>query len=270
VTGNATAEKAFLVPRAGHLAFALLFIWLGAMGLATGGFTAIWSGVPHGPSWRPALVYLTAAICLGAGLALLWRRTRTAAAAVLVVYLAAWMLVFRLPLIVQAPTTTPPWWVCGETAVMLAGAWALLVSLGGGPRGGFMTGATGLRLARVLYGLGLIPFGVAHFTFFAHTVEVVPRWMPWPQAWAAITGAAFIAAGVAIVTGRFARPAAALSAWMMGLFTLLVWVPIVIRGNPSPGDWQEFVDSCALSAAAWVVAESWRGQTRAARDGQSS
>jgi len=262
VNGNVTAVRAFLVSRAGHVAFALLFIWLGAMGLATGGFTAIWSGVPHGPSWRPALVSLTAAICLGAGLALLWRRTRTAAAAVLVVYLAAWMLVFRLPLVVQAPATTPPWWVCGETAVMLAGAWALLVRFGN-PGSGIKTGATGLRLARLLYGLGLIPFGVAHFTFFAHTVEVVPRWVPWPQAWAAITGGAFIAAGVAIVTGTLAPLAAALSAWMMGLFTLLVWVPIVIRGHPSPGDWQEFVDSCALTAAAWVVAESWRPVNRA-------
>ena len=257
---SATAARAFGVSSAGHLAFAALFIWLGAMSLASGAFTAIWSGVPHGPSWRPALVYLSAAICLGSGLALLWRTMRTAAAGVLVGTFVLWMLVFRVPLVVQAPATTPPWWVCGETAVMLAGAWALLVALGGGPRGGFVTGATGLRLARMLYGLGLIPFGVAHFTFFAHTVEVVPRWVPWPAAWAAITGGAFIAAGVAIVTGVFAPLAAALSAWMMGLFTLLVWVPIVIRGNPSPGDWQEFVDSCALTAAAWVVAESWRGR----------
>src|SRR5690349_7044346 len=204
------------------------------MGLATGGFTAIWSGVAHGPSWRPTLVYLIAAICLGSGLALLVPRTAALAAGVLTGTFALWMLVFRVPLIFQAPATTPPWWVSGETAVMLAGAWVLLVRCGNA-HGGMVTGATGLRLARMLYGLGLIPFGVAHFTFFAHTVEVVPRWMPWPQAWAAITGAAFIAAGVAIVTGLLAPLAAALSAWMMGLFTLLVWVPIVLHGHPSPG-----------------------------------
>ena len=260
MNGIATVGRAFRVSSAGHLAFAVLFVWLGAMSLASGGFTAIWSGVPHGASWRPALVYFTGAICLGSGLALLWRCTATAAAGVLVAYLVLWFLAFRVPLLVQAPGTTPPWWVCGETSVMLAGAWVLLVTLGGGPRGGFATSPTGLRLAQTLYGLGLIPFGVAHFTFFAHTVEVVPRWVPWPAAWASITGSAFIVAGVAIVTGVFASLAAALSAWMMGLFTLLVWVPIVIRGNPSPGDWQEFVDSCALTAAAWVVAESWRGQ----------
>lgn len=263
MNGNANTG-AFRVSSAGHLAYAALFVWLGALSFTTGGFTAIWSGVPHGPAWRQALVYFTAAICLGCGLALLWRRTATAAAGALAGYFTLWILVFRLPLLVQAPLTTPPWWVCGETSVMLAGAWVLLVTLGGGPRGGFATSAAGLRAAQVLYGLALIPFGIAHFTFFAHTIEDVPHWVPWPAAFAALTGGAFIAAGVAILTGVLASLAAALSAWMMGLFTLLVWVPIVIRGNPSPGDWQEFVDSCALTIAAWVVAESWRGASRIA------
>lgn len=233
--------------RAGQLAYAALFIWLGVLGLESRTFTAIWSGVPEGAAYRPALVWVTTAVCLLCGLALLARRTRALGAGVLASYLALWMLAFRLPLLVKEPASTLSWWASGETAVMLAGALALLT-----------TQEKGLRVARILYGLGLIPFGVAHFTYFAHTVEVVPRWMPWREAWAAITGGAFIAAGVAIVTGVLAPLAAALSAWMMGLFTLLVWVPIVLRGHPSPGDWQEFVDSCALTAAAWVVAESWQ------------
>ena len=234
--------------RAGQLAYAALFIWLGILGLQSRSFTAIWSGVPEGAGYHTALVWVTTAVCLLCGLALLAHRTRPLGAGVLAVYLVLWMLAFRLPLLLKAPTSSLSWWAAGETAVMLAGA--------------LTTQGTGLRVARVLYGLGLIPFGVAHFTYFAHTVEVVPRWMPWPEAWAAITGGAFIAAGVAIVTGTFASVAAALSAWMMGLFTLLVWVPIVLRGHPSPGDWQEFVDSCALTAAAWVVAESWRRPSR--------
>lgn len=249
----------------GHVVFAATMIGLGILGLIKGDFTPIWSGVPQSMAGREMLAYLCAIVSLATGVGLLWQSTAAIASRVLLVYLLAWMLLFRLLHALFAPIVMINWWPCGESAVMVAAAWVLYVWFAGdldAERFRFATGDNGLRIARVFYGLGLIPFGVAHFAYLKETVVDVPGWLPLPPvAWAYLTGATYIAAGVAIVIGVFARLAATLSAWQMLLFTVLVWIPIVIKG-PTAFQWNEFVDSCTLTAAAWVVVESYREARR--------
>jgi len=62
-----------------------------------------------------------------------------------------------------------------------------------------------------------------------------------------------------MLTGVDARLAAALSALQMGLFGLLVWVPSVLTGSVSAIQWGEFATTFALTAAGWVVADSYSG-----------
>ena len=244
----------------GQVAFALIMLALGILGFVNGNFAAIWQPVPKSLPGREILIYLCAFISLGCGIGLLWRRTAAFAARVLLIFLLLWLLLLRVPGLFTS-FTVDIWWAWCKTAVMVAGAWILFVWFATDwdkKHFGFAAGDNGLRIARILYGVALIPFGLAHFIYLNATAPLVPNWLPWHVGWAYFTGGAFIAAGVGIIIGVLARLAAVLMVLQMGLFTLLIWVPIVIAGA-NAFQWSEFVVSCALGAAGWVVADSYRG-----------
>lgn len=241
----------------GHAVFAAILILLGILGLIDGAFTTVWQPIPKSVA---AMTYLCCVISLACGIGLLWKRTAAVAARVLLAYLLLWLLLLRVPGMLHS-FTVDFWWAASQNAMMVAAAWILYVWLANDwdkRRFGFAAGATGLRIARALYGIALIPIGLAHFLYLQNTVSLVPHWLPSPVFWSYFTGGALITAGIGVLLGVYARHAAALSALEIGMFTVLVWIPIVARGGTAPFQLAEISVSFALTAAAWVVAASYR------------
>lgn len=248
----------------GHAVFAATFIALGIQGLIPGHFAQIISEIPKGIAWREvlvALIYLRPFVYLACGLGLFWQRASGAAARLLLAYLVLWMLAFKLPFVVRSPTVEVYYQSWGETAVLVAGAWVLYAWFAPAwdrQRLGFATGDSGVRNARILYALALIAFGFSHFAYLGNTASLVPAWLPWHVFWAYFTGSTYLLAAAAILIGAYARLATALSALQMGLFTLLVWTPLMFAGTITSGQRGEFIVSWMLTAAAWVLTDSYR------------
>ncbi len=258
---NTAGGGAIRIVSFGHAAFAVTMIALGIQGLIRGDFTAVWQPIPKGVPAREVLVYLCASISLASGIGLLWQGAAATAARVLLSSLVVWLVLWRVRAVFRAPLLEGTW-SCGETMVMAAGAWILFAAFatdGDRRRLAFATGDKGVRIARVLYGLGLIPFGYAHFANVIGTAALVPGWLPWHLGWAYFTGSTFIGASLAILFGICPRLAAALSVLQMGMFALLIWMPILAAGNVNPFQRGELEITLALTAAGWVVADSYRG-----------
>jgi uncharacterized membrane protein len=243
----------------GHAVFAVTLIVLGLMGFVSGDFAPIWDSIPKGLPGRQALIYLCSFICLACGAGLIIRRSATVAARALLIYMLLWLLLVKGRFIVLAPLVEGSYQTSGETAVIAAAAWVLYARLADDwdrKHLSFAVGARGIRIAQVLYGLALIAFGLSHFAYLELTAPLVPKWLPGPVFWSYSTGAAYCAAGVALVLGICARIAAVLAALQIALLTFLVWTPILAAGHVSAQHWVETVVSWVLTVAAWVMAES--------------
>jgi uncharacterized membrane protein YphA (DoxX/SURF4 family) len=249
----------------GHAVFAATLIALGILGLIQGESAPAWQAIPKGLPAREAIAYLCAVVLLVCGMGLFRRRAATLAARVLLAYLVLKLLLLRLPGALHAPAVLGSWYGCAETLVIVAAAWVLVAWFATDRDSrwfGFATGDSGLRIARVLFGPTLIFFGVSHFVYVGLTTPLVPGWLPAHLFWAYLFGCTYIAAGVAVLTGIYARLAATLATLQMGMFTLLVWLPMLAAGHMhaiTGSSWKEFVVSWTLTTAAWVVADSCRG-----------
>ena len=246
----------------GQAVFAATMIAIGILGLVKSEYAAIWDGIPKAFPAREALPYLCALVALGCGLGLLWPRTAALAARVLLAWLLAWMLLFKGRYILLAPLQEGSYQSTGENAVIVAGAWVLFTRFATDwdrQQVRFATGDTGLRIARVLYGLAMIAFGLSHFFYLQFTAPLIPAWLLWPVFWAYFTGTTYLLAGAAVLSGVWARLAATLAAVQMGSFILLVWLPKISGGTMSDFNWGEITVNFALVAGGWVVAESYKG-----------
>jgi uncharacterized membrane protein YphA (DoxX/SURF4 family) len=90
------------------------------------------------------------------------------------------------------------------------------------------------------------------------TAGMVPSWLPGHLAWAYLTGAAHIAAGLAILVGVVPRLAATLEALMVSIFLLTVNTPDLVRAPGDRWQWTEVFVASAIAGVAFLVARSYR------------
>ena len=238
--------------------FAIGMIGLGILALIYGDFALVWQPVAPWIPGRTILAYGSGLIMLLGGIGLLFRSTAAWSARILFPYLIVWLLL-KVPALFVAPGMEAVWLGLGEIAVLLTGGWVLFAQLAGLPQGAplkFATGENGIRLARILFAISLIPIGLSHIVYVKQTADFVPAWLPYRMGWAYLTGAGQIASGLGVLFSIFPRVAAWAEAGMISLFTLLVWGPAILAAPRTRLPWTAFFISWAIASAAWVVAQN--------------
>lgn len=228
------------------LFFAASMLALGILSLITGDIALVWEPAP---AWVPAHAFLGRAaglIMIVGALALLVPRTRAGATQLLLAYTIVWTLL-ELPALLTGLLVEVNWLNLGELTAALAGAWILWATQD--PKR-----APSIRGAKILFGLSLLPIGLSHFVYHEAAITFVPTWIPFRGFFATLTGAAHIAAGLAILFSIVPSLAATLEAVMLTLFLLLVWIPRLIATPTDVASWRSCWITGIVGAAAWLVA----------------
>jgi uncharacterized membrane protein len=235
--------------------FAIGMIGLGVLALIYGDFAMVWQPVAPWIPGRTVLAYASGVIMLLGGIGLLFAPTRAWAARILFPYLIVWLLL-KVPALVVAPKMEAVWLGVGEIAVLLTGGWVLFARLAGMQKESSIAGENGVRLARILFAVSLLPIGLSHIVYVKETAALVPAWLPYRVGWAYLTGAGQMASGLGVLFSILPRMAAYAEAGMISLFTLLVWAPAIVAAPKARLPWTAFFISWAIASAAWVVAQN--------------
>jgi uncharacterized membrane protein YphA (DoxX/SURF4 family) len=238
--------------------------------VAAGIFDFIWGDfdASHQPiqAWgdnipgRTIFAYITAVWMITGGIAILWRRSARAGAVALagIYFIFA---VFWLPRFYTAPhylgARIPVFiGVFGGfgTQLIVAAAGALVyASLA--TRGSSWPRT--MIVARWIFGLCSVDFGLGHLTDVKTNTIYVPKWMPLGgEFWVIVTGICFVLAGLAILAGILDILAARLLGLMFLVFNLVALPPFVFAHPKHHPAWGGNAYNLAAVGAAWILADS--------------
>jgi uncharacterized membrane protein len=230
-----------LVALTGRLFFAACIVGFGIQNLYYSGFLKGLEITPEWAPWHAFWAYLDGALLIAGGLCLaLQVRARLGAVLVAAVYFCS-VLLLRVPRIALTVHDISERTVLFEP--MTIGCGALFLA------GRFVPAA------RVLFGITMIVYGIDHFQVLSFIASLIPAWIPWRLFWSALTGAAFIAAGVSIITRWRMRWASFLLGLMFFLWVLVVHAPRIAASPHNPDEWNSGLVALAICGASWILME---------------
>jgi uncharacterized membrane protein len=219
---------------------------------------------PHQPiqSLSPVmhfLVYIAAVWMIAAGLAMLWGRSArmgaAASALIYTIFAACWLVWFfeRIHAVGWRMEVIFGFAFSFSQAVFLIAPAVIVYAASG--TDDLVSEEQAAEAARWMLGLPPILFGLAHLIGLRVFATIVPHWLRFGTAWAALTGVAFALAGIAICVRKVDVVAARLLVLMLVVFEFLVELPPVFVRLHSQPTWGAAVYNLVAIGGVWIFAE---------------
>jgi uncharacterized membrane protein len=218
------------------------------------------TGAGLGPPWTPenhALIYVIGIVLIAAGAGLASGKQVRLAAILVAAACVGRAVLYDVPTIIGVPHRPGPW-TSGFELLAMGGASLVLAAMftpqnsARGPLGG--PAGVLFQLGRCLFGVSLVVFGVQHLMYGPFVASLVTAWIPGHLFWAYLVGVAFIAAALAILSGKVAPLAGTLLGTMFLLWVLVLHGPRVAHALRNGNEWVSMIVALAMSGGGFVIA----------------
>jgi uncharacterized membrane protein len=221
------------------------------------------------PAWpvtvpgQLAWAYLSGAILVAAGAAILGGKVPRVAAVLSGTMILVWALFRHLPIVAANLDWGLELTQAGKALALWGGTFAVAGSLPqarGALVGTFATllnpSMPFLLLGRWCLGVFMIICGIEHFVLVEFVHTLVPSWIPGPFFWTYFTGIALIAGGAGLFLRQTLRLAALLSGIMIFTWVIVLHIPRAVTSAGDGTEWISVVEALAMSGIAFVLAGS--------------
>jgi hypothetical protein len=208
---------------------------------------------------------------LAAGLSIVasvWARLTAILLGILFLF---YVLVAQMPLVIVQPMGLSVRTVFFEALALGSSSLTLAATLPPGDRGSQWNNVLDklIKSGPYLFGISSMVFGTTHFLVLAFIASLVPAWLPGHMFWAYLTGTAFVAAGISIVTRWMDQWAAFMLGTMFALWFLILHSPrsvsATLTHNPNvQNEWSSAFIALGMCGGSWIVA--WRALQRRRRN----
>jgi uncharacterized membrane protein len=235
--------------RLGRLFFAIALIGFGVEGIAFGHYVvaraAPW---PADPQAQHLMAYVTGALFVACGGAILAGRFVREAALQAAFLILAWSVCLHWPKAWAGPPLSGDW-TNALKAVVLATGGVLVAADAPGPRSGW------LAALRAIAPHAVAPFfllaGIQHILYVTFVKTLVPPFIPGAEFSTYFAAAALLAAGFGLLAPPVRRLAAICAGWMVFSWVFLVHVPLIFRLGAL--EWQGVFEALGISGVLLIT-----------------
>lgn len=248
----------------GRYFYGLAFLLFGITQFITGMFV-----VGRAPTWAwatPMVVsswaYLSGAILVAAGAAVLANKRAREAASIIGILIVVAPVIRYIPLILADKDFGGAWTAFFKSLALAGGSYIIAVSVRRDPTGNlsFFDNLIGTLApaGRFLIALFFIAGGIQHFIFYQFVQTMIPAWIPGPLFWTYFAGIALIAAGIGLTIHKTTRLAAILSGLMIFTWMLILHIPRALADPENLNEWLGCMETLAFSGILFTLANLYR------------